>query len=499
MFDLIENTVVEFKLPAAKKKLKLTVTTPLTRSTSLRQTKGTLGTPQEDEEECYVIGDVIRLTQVLRNLVSNSVKFTPEDGAIEVSAQWVPPSTRKEIALSTSKYTQFELNSSSKDQQQNCETLSLLRKGTLHITVKDTGAGMTQEQVQKVFSQGTQFNVNTLQAGNGSGLGTYIAKGIVKQHGGTLSATSDGIGQGTTFTVTLPIYNIPHNQEQVSCRTFSKSRLNHQASNKSLTESMMGEVFGTLKILVVDDAKMNLKLLMRLLEKEGHDVDGAEDGVIAVAKTKAAMDTEQEYDVILMDYQMPNMDGPTAARTIRELGCYAFLVGVTGNVMPEDIDHFKKHGANAVLPKPIKIPDLKDLWVEYGVRGRNEDTTLRDESVANISFDLESIRTVVGGGGERNDGGDDHMGKPKQQLPLFPIGGPSMPMIKGVSGSKQPPSISSPSRHSAKDDDNTMRKQHKKKKTEESPTSTSRTSRVSMTGELVSSSSSSRSDVEDMV
>ena len=268
----------------------------------------------------------------------------------------------------------------------------------------------------------------------------------------------------------------------------------------------MGEEIGKLKILVVDDAKMNLKLLMRLLEKEGHDVDGAEDGEIAVTKTKAAMNAEQDYDVILKDYQMPNMDGPTAARTIRELGCYAFIVGVTGNVMPEDIDHFKKHGANAVLPKPIKIPDLKDLWVEHGVRGRNGEMALRDESVPNISFDLESIRTVVGGGGEGNDGGDggdDHMGKPKQQLPLFPIGSPSTPMIKRISGSismasASSPSLSSPSSSPAHDDDNTLGKQNKKKKTE-SHTSSSCTSRVSMTGELVLSSSSSRSDVEDMV
>ena len=71
-----------------------------------------------------------------------------------------------------------------------------------------------------------------------------------------------------------------------------------------------------------------------------------------------------------MDYQMPNMDGPTATRILRSKGCNAFICGVTGNVMAEDIKHFKKCGANAVLHKPAKMKALEDLWIEYGVRGK---------------------------------------------------------------------------------------------------------------------------------
>ena len=82
-------------------------------------------------------------------------------------------------------------------------------RGTLEVTVTDSGAGMSKDQVAQLFRDGVQFNVNQLQAGNGSGLGLYIAKGIVEQHGGKLSAASEGLGFGTTFTMTLPLYYIP--------------------------------------------------------------------------------------------------------------------------------------------------------------------------------------------------------------------------------------------------------------------------------------------------
>jgi CheY-like chemotaxis protein len=163
------------------------------------------------------------------------------------------------------------------------------------------------------------------------------------------------LGKGSVFTVSLPTYDIedpkPPKPKGIGGSTAPK------------------DVLGILKVLVVDDAKMNLKLLMRLVSKKGHKVDGAEDGAIAVDKASKAMDEGADYDVILMDYQMPNMDGPTATRILRSKGCNAFICGVTGNVMAEDIKHFKKCGANAVLHKPAKIKALEDLWIEYGVRG----------------------------------------------------------------------------------------------------------------------------------
>jgi len=151
--------------------------------------------------------------------------------------------------------------------------------------------------------------------------------------------------------------------------------------------------------LVVVDARMNLKLLMRLCSKNGHTVDGAEDGVIAVDKASSAMRRGDDFDVILMDYQMPNMDGPTAARKLRDMGCSAFIVGVTGNVMEEDVRYFKECGANAVLPKPVKYASLESLWIEYGVKG---DTTTRQEDPTIVEFEPTALENKESAGtGER--------------------------------------------------------------------------------------------------
>jgi CheY-like chemotaxis protein len=83
------------------------------------------------------------------------------------------------------------------------------------------------------------------------------------------------------------------------------------------------------------------------------------------------------FDTILMDYEMPVMNGPESSRGIRELGCDSFIVGVTGNLMEEDVNYFKECGANAVLPKPLDFTELENLWAEYGVA--DEDKMLESQ------------------------------------------------------------------------------------------------------------------------
>jgi signal transduction histidine kinase/CheY-like chemotaxis protein len=361
IFDLIEQTVSEFKLPAMKKKIKLIVQTPLSSDIE-GHTDASL--------ERFVVGDKVRLTQVFRNLLSNAIKFTPERGDLTVRATWLPP-TDKQLRNPTE--THFTLPHE--------ESVVFAQKGSLTLSVTDTGVGMTPEQVKSVFFQGTQFNKNELQAGNGSGLGTYIAKGIVRQHGGSLSASSEGLNQGSTFSVTLPVYDIPSDLTPTT---------------KTLDTDSDDALSDPLKILVVDDSKTNLKLLMRLLSTHGHIVDGAEDGQIAVDKVKAAIEIGDRFDVILMDYQMPIMDGPTASQKLREMGCDAFIVGVTGNAMPEDLRFYKNAGANAVLPKPLKLPELEALWLEHGIVGDDtEDSKIHFQmSLSQMEVKLPESRSI---------------------------------------------------------------------------------------------------------
>ena len=257
--------------------------------------------------------------------------------------------------------------------------------GLLQLKVTDTGAGMSHEQLGELFNEGVQFNVNKLQAGQGSGLGLYIARGIVEQHGGTLTAASDGLGRGATFTVTVPLYRILQTASEPRAVPFGNDDINTSSTTRSdhsdqhqlvRSDTPPTEEAEKLRILVVDDALTNRKLLMRLLHNRGHECDGAKDGVEAVQMVVGAMEESRStpssrmYDSILLDYEMPEMDGPTAARKIRELGCDSFIVGITGNVLPEDVAYFQNSGANCVMPKPINIESLEGLWAEFGIKGQ---------------------------------------------------------------------------------------------------------------------------------
>jgi len=345
IWSLIDRTVKEFKLPMASKNIKLYFNSPTHEATAEDST--------EKVEDQKVVGDSVRLTQVLRNLISNAIKFTPDGKSIHIDAKWnqsTGPSKTHNHVL------------------KNRETISVSTSGELVVTVKDTGAGMTKEQVKKLFGKGIQFNVNELQHGNGSGLGLYIAMGIVKQHGGSLVCTSEGLGLGTTFTVTLPLYDIPS--------TKSEAELSSPMSGANYKEEK-------LRILIVDDAVSNRKLLGRLLKKNGHETHQAEDGNVAVDMIDTA---ERQYDLVLMDYEMPNLNGPEACRKIRKIGHDVFIVGVTGNVMPEDVAYFHSCGANAVLPKPFRISDLEEIIYEHHITGS---LTFDDEGL-----DASSRRTI---------------------------------------------------------------------------------------------------------
>jgi CheY-like chemotaxis protein len=174
-----------------------------------------------------------------------------------------------------------------------------------------------------MFGEYVQFNANQLQAGNGSGLGLYIAKGIVEQHGGSLEVASDGLNKGTTFTLTLPMYKI-----------LAQNDSNQSEKTMRDVESTISrrERDGPLRVLLVDDSGSNRKMLKRILQFRDYICDEAADGVEAVEKYMKSEMQSDPYDAILMDNAMPNMNGPEAAKEIRELGCQYLIVGITGNV-----------------------------------------------------------------------------------------------------------------------------------------------------------------------
>lgn len=366
IWDLVEKTVMEFKVPASSKKVTLGVafgeetrTTPRVQYLS------------PEIHKMSVAGDPVRLSQVVRNLMSNALKFTPSEGSIRVQAIYVPKA-------SESPEEHFEL--------QEGHVFTGSHKGSLHIRVIDTGAGMSPDQVEKLFQDGVQFNANELQAGGGSGLGLYIAKGIVMQHKGTLQAKSDGLGQGTTFEMILPLWDITSdgNDEEYDVGLYVPTENDEGATSPTSPSIKMPK--SKLKVLVVDDVKSNRKLLRRILETKGHECHEAEDGEECVAMIEATDGEETPYDSVLLDYEMPKMDGPTAAKEIRctLLDDSVNIIGVTGNVLPEDVRFFINCGANAVLSKPVKIAELTRLWEKQGILSKPGSDTVEDMGIHSV-------------------------------------------------------------------------------------------------------------------
>lgn len=190
--------------------------------------------------------------------------------------------------------------------------------------------------------------------------GLYITKGIVQQHGGTVVAESEGLGKGTTFSLTLPAHVIlnPTGDEEAGMM---------ESAVPSTSMSVEEDIVTARRVLVVDDVLANRRLLARLLEKNGDVCEQAEDGMDCLAKVTAAGKEGLGFDIILLDYEMPKMNGPTCARKLRAAGCSSFIVGITGNCLAEDVDLFKSNGADDVLAKPFKLYRLQAVWARHGI------------------------------------------------------------------------------------------------------------------------------------
>ncbi|KAJ1417051.1 hypothetical protein B484DRAFT_422080, partial [Ochromonadaceae sp. CCMP2298] len=202
----------------------------------------------------FCLGDDTRIAQVLRNLISNSLKFTKTRGTVTVRPEHLPNGLPSAVIFQAPRVL-----------------LVHARAGAVRITVVDDGAGLSPAQVLDICKERVQFNVNTLQAGGGSGLGLFIGKGIVEQHGGTLLVSSEGLGRGATFVIELPVFRV-EDLDRLSPTVSPKT------SNKG---SALGGIGGeplTLYLLVVDDAVSNRKLLVRILNGRGYVCREAADG-----------------------------------------------------------------------------------------------------------------------------------------------------------------------------------------------------------------------------
>ena len=277
-------------------------------STAAKHQKLTVSTQEIRNED--IVTDKLRLNQILLNILSNAVKFTPDGGEISLKVSQLPMEEKTDIA----EYV---------------------------FWIRDNGIGMSEEFRQSVFEAFARERTSTVSGIQGTGLGMAITKNIVDMMGGTISVESES-GKGTEVTVILP------------CRFSSGIRKDETPADNA--------GFSGKTVLLAEDNEMNQMIAEEILKQHGFAVEIAGDGEEAVRKMAEA--PAGTYDVILMDIQMPRMDGYEAARQIRQLEdpekARIPIIAVTANAFEEDRKDAMEAGMDGHLAKPYDIPIMME-------------------------------------------------------------------------------------------------------------------------------------------
>jgi signal transduction histidine kinase/CheY-like chemotaxis protein len=257
------------------------------------------------------IGDSSRIRQVLANIISNAIKFT-DKGKIEIGFD-ISDHNEKEVMLS--------------------------------FTCSDTGVGMSEEMKKRIFEEFVQEDESFHRKYGGSGLGLSITHELVKLMNGTIDIESQK-NKGTTVRIKIPL-----------------TIITDQKSTPSIPLKVDSAALQQLSLLVAEDNEFNRLLLKFILEKNKIPYDFAENGKIAVEKACA-----QHYDLILMDIQMPEMDGIGATQIIRErLGNKIPIIAVTANAIKEELDYYLTKGLTDYITKPFEERKLLEMIQHFVV------------------------------------------------------------------------------------------------------------------------------------
>lgn len=271
----------------------------------------------EHVDQENLCGDPLRLNQILINLLSNAIKFTPQNGEIVLKIR---------------------------QKEKSGDNVSL------QFMVKDTGHGMSQEFMKKLYQPFEQAAPNVASRFGGTGLGLAITRNLIWLMRGAISVQSEE-GKGTVFTVDLP-FEIDHSKE------------NH--AEKKLPE---------LKILVVDDDPGTCEHAALLLDKMGMRVDWTYSGADAIAKLKIASENDDPFDVCLIDWKMPDMDGAETSRQIRsEFGCKPLLIIISAYDWHPIEEEALKSGVNSFMAKPFFASTLFESLLKATKKQNDENS-----------------------------------------------------------------------------------------------------------------------------
>lgn len=272
----------------------------------------------------YVLGDAIRVQQIIMNLLSNAYKFTPEEGEIRVTVKEIPTEKKNEA------YYKFE--------------------------VRDNGEGITEEMQQRLFLPFEQERADTYHQYGGSGLGLAIVKNLVELMKGTIACESRK-GEGTVFTVILPFELAPE----------ETSKEEKKGKDKQVEVEKKQYDFGGKTVLLAEDTEMNADITRDLLELVHLKTVWARDGETAVRLFEAS--APGEIAAVLMDIHMPKMSGYEAARAIRSMerpdAAEVPIFAMTASAFEEDIKESRNAGMNEHIAKPVDIYLLYALLAKF--------------------------------------------------------------------------------------------------------------------------------------
>lgn len=272
----------------------------------------------------YVLGDAIRVQQIIMNLLSNAYKFTPEEGEIRVMVKEIPTEKKNEA------YYKFE--------------------------VRDNGEGITEEMQQRLFLPFEQERADTYHQYGGSGLGLAIVKNLVELMKGTIACESRK-GEGTVFTVILPFELAPE----------ETSKEEKKGKDKQVEVEKKQYDFGGKTVLLAEDTEMNADITRDLLELVHLKTVWARDGETAVRLFEAS--APGEIAAVLMDIHMPKMSGYEAARAIRSMerpdAAEVPIFAMTASAFEEDIKESRNAGMNEHIAKPVDIYLLYALLAKF--------------------------------------------------------------------------------------------------------------------------------------
>jgi|GEM_PF-2344697 len=279
-----------------------------------------------------VLTDAHRLRQILINLVGNAIKFT-ERGEVQVILRTCPDGAPSVPPPAPA----------------------------LQIDVRDTGIGMTPQQLDRLFMPFSQVDTSASRRFGGTGLGLAISRRLARSLGGDITVTSEP-GRGTCFRVTLPLRPAPAEPSAQPAAPDAPDAAPPSHAPPDARSALAG-----LRILLAEDAEDNQRLFTHLLRKAGADVTAVASGHQAVDAVLAAEAAQRPFHVVLMDMQMPEVDGYAATRTLRQRGYRRPIVALTAHAMQGDREKCLAAGCDDFATKPITPAALRALCTRWAV------------------------------------------------------------------------------------------------------------------------------------